>query len=346
MQIIAFCICLPIVNINKTTTTMTTKLLLLIAVVSSIIVGCTNSNNKTNDSTELNGDLIIFHAGSLAIPFKQAVAEFNKMHPKVNFLLESSGSVKCARKITDLNKPCDIMASADYTVINEMLIPDYTSWNIKFASNEMCIVYHDASRYGNEITQDNWHEILMKDDVIYGRSDPNSDPCGYRAVLVSQLAETHYKATGFSKRMIEKNAKYVRPKETDLLALLETNTIDYIFLYRSVAQQHGLKYLILPNEINLKKTEHAEFYRTSEVDINGKKPGEKITKRGEPMVYGFTVLNEAPNKIVAVEFAKFMLSKENGMAIMEENGQPSMVPSISASYSNIPEELKQFAKNN
>ena len=30
--------------------------------------------------------------------------------------------------------------------------------------------------------------------------------------------------------------------------LLETHTIDYIFLYRSVAQQHDLKYLLLPDE--------------------------------------------------------------------------------------------------
>ena len=282
----------------------------------------------------------------MSVPFKLAAEEFKKRHPKVNFLLESAGSVKCARKITDLNKACDIMASADYTVIDEMLIPEHTSWNIKFASNEMCIVYHEASKYSNEINDKNWYEILMKEDVFYGRSDPNSDPCGYRAVLVSQLAEKYYKQDGFSHELIEKDTKYIRPKETDLLALLETNTIDYIFLYRSVAEQHGLKYLVLPDEINLKKTEHAEFYRTSAVDINGKKPGEKITKKGEPMVYGITLLKNAPNKKAAMEFLKFLLSKEGGMTIMEKNGQPSMVPSVSATYSNIPDDLKEFAKSN
>jgi len=321
---------------------MKTRLFILAIIFSILLVGCTN-NSKKNQSNELSGDLVIFHAGSLSIPFKTAAAEFNKLYPKVNFLLESSGSVKCARKITDLNKPCDIMASADYTVIDEMLIPDHTSWNVKFASNEMCIVYHDASRYSKEINKDNWYEILMKNDVAFGRSDPNSDPCGYRAVLVSQLTEKYYMADNYSSEMLAKDAKYVRPKETDLLALLETNTIDYIFLYRSVAEQHGLKFLILPDEINLKKTEHADFYRTANVDINGKKPGELITKKGEPMVYGFTVLDNAPNRKVAIEFAKFMLSKDQGMAIMEKMGQPSMVPSQSSTFDNIPKELKQFA---
>ena len=90
-----------------------------------------------------NNKLIIFHAGSLSVPLKQMKDEFTKVNPDIEILLESAGSVKCARKITDLNKECDIMASADYTIIDEMLIPDYTGWNIKFASNEMAIVYHD-----------------------------------------------------------------------------------------------------------------------------------------------------------------------------------------------------------
>jgi molybdate/tungstate transport system substrate-binding protein len=305
-----------------------------------------NQQSQNEEKNELSGDVIIFHAGSLSVPLKLATEEFKKLHPGVNFFLESAGSVKCARKITDLNKVCDIMASADYTVIDEMLIPEHTNWNIKFASNEMCIVYHEASRYSEEINQDNWYEILMKDDVVYGRSDPNADPCGYRAVLVSQLAEKHYKQGDFSAKLLAKDTKYIRPKETDLLALLETNTIDYIFLYRSVAQQHGLKYLILPDEINLKKTEHADFYRTATVEINGKEPGEKITKKGEPMVYGITLLNNAPNKNAAAEFLKFMLSKDGGIKIMEENGQPSMVPSKSESYEAIPLEFKAFAVPN
>jgi molybdate/tungstate transport system substrate-binding protein len=77
----------------------------------------------------------------------------------------------------------------------------------------MCIVYHEASRYSEEINQDNWYEILMKDDVVYGRSDPNADPCGYRAVLGSQLAEKHYKQEDFSAKLLAKDTKYIRPKE-------------------------------------------------------------------------------------------------------------------------------------
>ena len=61
----------------------------------------------------LSGDLIIFHAGSLAVPMKEISAAFKKLHPEVNILMESAGSVECARKITDLSKACDILAAAE-----------------------------------------------------------------------------------------------------------------------------------------------------------------------------------------------------------------------------------------
>ena len=77
--------------------------------------------------------------------------------------------------------------------------------------------------------------------------------------------------------------------------------------------------------------------------ISGKKPGEFITKKGEPMVYGITVLKNAPNKKAAMKFVEFLLDKEKGIKIMEKNGQPSAVPMPTSSYDKIPKELKKFA---
>lgn len=313
---------------------------LFIAIIGTVIASCGSENNTIAP----NNKLVIFHAGSLSVPFKEITEEFKKENPDVMILLESAGSVACARKITDLNKKCDIIASADYTVIDEMLIPEHADWNIKFAGNEMTIVYNNDSKYSEEINQNNWHEILLKDNVAYGRSDPNSDPCGYRAVLVFQLAEKFYHIEGLSERIVGKDNEYIRPKETDLLALLETKTIDYIFLYRSVAEQHGLNFIILPDSINLKRPEIGEFYSNASVEINGKKPGEKIAKIGQPMVYGITMLKNASNKELAIKFLQFALSTDKGMSIMTKNGQSSMVPSYSETFNSIPHELKQFAK--
>jgi molybdate/tungstate transport system substrate-binding protein len=294
--------------------------------------------------TTLSGDLIIFHAGSLSVPMKEVAAAFNKLYPDVNILMESAGSVASARKITDLNRPCDILASADYAVIDNMLIPKYTGWNIKFVSNELSIVYHDKSRYADKISSKNCFSILMNKDVAYGRADPNADPCGYRSVLTLQLAEKFYKKPGIAKMIMEKDQNYIRPKEVDLLALLESNSIDYLFLYKSVAIQHRLKYVVLPDEINLKNPAFAQEYGAASTEINGKEPGKKEVIKGEPMIYGVTMLRDAPNKAAALAFLQFLLAKDKGMAIMEKNGQPTVIPQKNPNYQKLPNVLKPFAK--
>ena len=308
-----------------------------------LLIGCVRSDNKNNEDM-LSGDLIIFHAGSLSVPFKEMADSFEQHHPNVNIKREAAGSVDCARKITDLGRDCDIMASADYKVINKFLMPYYTDWQVKFATNEMTLVYHDESKYAGEINQNNWHDLIMQEDVLYGRSDPDSDPCGYRTVLTLKLAEKYYDKPQLASQMLSKDKRYMRPKETDLLALLESNTIDYIFLYRSVAEQHGLDYLTLPDSVNLGNPELEEWYGSVSVDIVGREPGEKMAMQGEPMVYGVTMLNEAPNPEVARAFMHFILSKDQGLRIMEKNGQSSLVPASSAHYDNLPEEFQVYAK--
>jgi len=292
----------------------------------------------------VEGDLIIFHAGSLSVPMKEMATEFKKLYPKVNLLMEASGSVAAVRKITDLNKPCDILASADYSVIDKMLVPKYADWNIKFAANEMCIVFTEKSKYASTITSKNWKDLLLKKEVLFGRSDPNSDPCGYRAAMTLQLAESYYKQAGLYKKFMEKDQAFMRPKETDLLSLLETNSVDYVFLYRSVAVQHHLKYIILPDEINLKNAAFAAQYATATVEINGNKPGEKQKMAGEPMIYSFTILKDSPNRAAAIAFAEFLLEKDKGQAIMMRNGQPSVVPMKVGNYDKVPERLRKFVK--
>lgn len=316
---------------------ITMKITVILILTLLFSAGCKSSKNE--DSKKL----IIFHAGSLSVPFKQATAAFQKSNPGVNIIMEAAGSRTCARKISDLKKPCDIMASADYTVINTLLIPDHASWNIRFAANEMVLAYHKSSKLSDKINADNWYSILMDKRVSFGRSDPNMDPCGYRSVLTMKLAEKFYKKQGLARKMLAKNINFIRPKETDLLALLESHTIDYIFLYRSVTLQHKLKALILPDQINLKQASLKKHYKNVKVKISGKKPGTYIYKYGAPMVYGITIPNNSPNPKLAKAFIKFLLDPEKGGKIMKDNGQPSVVPAASLSYKNIPGELKRYA---
>ena len=307
-------------------------IVLAIFILSSILFG-----------QEQNNRLIIFHAGSLTVPFEKIIDGFKKENPNVEVIKEIAGSRACARKISELHKECDIMASADYKVIDNLLIPTYALWNIKFATNEMAIVYTEHSRKADEINRDNWYDVMLGDDISIGRSDPNVDPCGYRAVLTMKLAESYYNQPGLANKLIAKDNEYIRPKETDLIALLEAGELDYIFLYRSVAEQHGLKFLILPDEINLKRAELQDEYKKVSVEISGKNPGEKIVQHGDAMVYGFTIPKNSPNPELAQKFVQYFLDKNKGLKILEELGQPTIIPSYSETYKFIPDDLKQYA---
>ena len=295
---------------------------------------------KDDDKTVMT----VFHAGSLTVPLKEVSELFMSEHPEIEVRAEAAGSRDCARKIRDLGRRCDVMASADYTVVADLLMGEHAEFNIRFATNEMAIAYTDKSRRVDEITRANWHEILLDKNVSFGRADPNRDPCGYRTVMVMQLAERHLKIPNLAEQLRTKDGgRYVRPKETDLLALLAAGEIDYLFIYRSVAGQHGLKMLLLPDEINLKSPDHAEAYAAAEVRVTGRKPGEFIVKRGRPMVYSVTIPTDAPNRAAAEQYVKLLLS-DRGRAIMERNGQPSPSPAGTDGYDKLPEALKPFCQ--
>ncbi len=287
--------------------------------------------------------LRIIHAGSLTVPVKEAADSFMNRNPGVRVLTEAWGSKAGARRVSDLGVPCDVFISADYKVIDNFLIPGHASWNIRFAGNELSVVYTPRSRYADEIHSGNWHEILLRDDVVYGRSDPDSDPCGVRSVLVTILAEIRYDHPGLSEKLLSRHRNMIRPKETDLIALLKTNTLDYIFLYRSVAQQHGLEYVRLPDSLNLRVPALNDWYAQARTETRGSLPGETITETGEAMVYGITIPHKTRNRQLADEFVKFFLSGDGGLDILERNGQHTMVPSFSATWEQIPEELRDFA---
>jgi molybdate/tungstate transport system substrate-binding protein len=300
--------------------------------------GCRNS------VADREKEIIIFHAGSLSVPFKQLAAEYRKINPGVKILMESAGSLVCARKVTELRKPCDIIASADYMVIDGLIIPEYASWSIKFATNEIVIAFREESRYSSEIDSSNWIDILLRDDVVYSRSDPDSDPCGYRSVMTFKLAEKYYGIPGLEGKLTAKDRNFIRPKEVDLIALVEAGAADYMLQYKSVARQHNLKYVELPDMINLGNPLMNEHYNSVSVDVAGKTPGSKMTVRGDYINYSLAVLRDAPNSVAATDFVSFMLSPE-GVEIFRRNGQDPVVPAITEQPAMIPSALKKYLGN-
>jgi molybdate/tungstate transport system substrate-binding protein len=271
--------------------------------------------------------VILFHAGSLTVPLAEMEKRFEAANPDIDVQREGGGSTKMARMISELNKPADIMASADYKVIDKTLIPAKADWNIRFATNQMVLCYTDTSRYAGEVNAGNWYEILARPDTVWGHSDPNLDPAGYRSLMVLKLAEKFYRTPGLYDRLIaNRPEKNVRPKSVELVSLLKTGNMDYAWEYLSVAVQHELKYVKLDDHINLGNYQFDDFYKQAEVQVTGEKPGTFTTRAGQSITYGVTLIKESPNPAGAVRFLEFMLAADGGLKVLEDMGQPPFVP--------------------
>lgn len=305
-----------------------------------VFIICFSSCNIRN-KTDSDNTIYIIHAGSLTLPVHELSRAFREENPDVRILTEAWGSKAGARRVIDINTPADVFMSADYMVIENMLIPDHASWYLPFATNELSIVFTERSRYASEINRDNWMEILMRNDVKYGRSNPDMDPCGVRSVFTIKLAEKKYNKQGFAQQLLEKDTDNIRPKETDLIALLEQNHIDYIFLYKSVAVQHGLKYLELPDSLALRNFELNDWYRKVSIETLGTRPGETITEYGEAMVYGLTIPHKTENPELAKRFVEFVMHPEKGQAILKKLGQDPVSNFENPYQKNIPESLAE-----
>lgn len=274
-----------------------------------------------------SGKLIIFNAGSLSVPLEAMEKAFEAKYPQVDVVREAGGSTKMARLISDDGKPADIMASADYTVIDKTLIPAHAAVNIRFATNQLVLCYTDKSKYADEISAANWTEILQRKDVVWGHSEPNLDPCGYRSLMVLQLAEKFYKQPGlYEKLLANRPVANVRPKAAELVSLLKNGEMDYAWEYRSVAVQHGLKFLILDDHINLGNYQMDDFYKQATVQVTGKEPGTFMTQTGQSVTYGVTLINNAPNQEAAEAFMAYLLDPQGGLKILDEMGQPPFIP--------------------
>ncbi len=316
-----------------------------------------------------NDTLTIMAASSLSNSMNATAAEFEKRHPNVKVQIQYGGSGDLISQITQLNKTPNIMASADYGLIDKSLMPDFATWNLKYAKNEMVIAYTDKSTNASQINSDNWYQILAQDDVKFGITDPNSAPAGYRAVMMIQLANSYYNNTTIFDDLITSNTAITskengtgfvisspsnlnpsdkvqsRPNVRDTLTLLQSGSVDYAFVYKSDAQQAGgdIKYLELPDELKLSNTSFESTYKEIKLVQFSDESGNKTkTITLTPIVYGITILTNAPEKDLAIEFMELLLSNE-GQTISQNNYIDPIAPAIpTADSTGIPSQLNQY----
>ena len=249
--------------------------------------------------------LVVFSAASLAVPMRALLDTVSRESGAV-VQEEHGGSLELARRVTELHRVPDVIALADEEVFPRVLVPSATSWYATFARNRMVIAWTARSRYASELDASTWFRILLRPDVLVGRTDPELAPAGYRALLMYALAEQYYREPGLAARLVRASpARLQRGNAAELAALLEAGELDYIIEYESLAQAHHFAMLRLPPEIDLGDASLASAYAVAAVRV--RRGQDSVTLRGTPIRYALSVPRAAPHAAAGARFVTTLL---------------------------------------
>jgi molybdate/tungstate transport system substrate-binding protein len=256
------------------------------------------------------GVLLVMNAASITRPVRAALDSF-AARTGAKYALEPGASLEIARRITELHRTPDVVLLADPDVFPQLLMPAHVQWYALFARNRIVLAYTPQSRGADRVNQDNWRTVITAPGVEVGRADPNTDPSGYRTLLTMQLAERHYHETGlFARLLAAAPPRNVRPREADQVALLQTHELDYIWTYENLAENDGLKFVKLPDAIDLGSPADSAGYAQVATRVSGKQPGDTLTMRGAPILFALTIPRQAENQAVAERFVAYLLSPD------------------------------------
>jgi molybdate/tungstate transport system substrate-binding protein len=243
------------------------------------IAGCTSPLNVAGPRSER---VSMLAAGSLNNALEHG------LRPAVDATLEveARGSAEVARLVAEGAKDPDVVAVADVALFDS---PMHPAWYAEFAANSIVVAYNPETDGGRrlEAAGSEWYRPLVEGRVSLGRTDPDLDPLGYRALFVLELA-TDYYGTGVDLRAAIPRRDQLYP-ETQLVSQFETGSIDAAITYRSMAVERGYDYVELPPEIDLSSPAFADTYASATYDLPGGK-----TVRGGPISYGATIRRRSP----------------------------------------------------
>jgi molybdate/tungstate transport system substrate-binding protein len=254
--------------------------------------------------------LVVYNAASLTRPIRAVLDSF-AARTGTRYAQESASSLELVRRLTELQSTPDVLALADPDLFSTLLEPKFTSWHALFGRNRMVLAYTPRSRGAADVGAGKWWEVLERPGVRVGRSDPNTDPSGYRTLLVWQLAGRHYHIPDMEARMLRAAPqRNVRPREADQVGLLQAGELDYIWTYENLAALMFLPYVKLPDAVDLGSPADSATYAAASTRVLGKRAGDTITVRGRPILFGVSIPRAAPHAAAAERFVAFLLSAD------------------------------------
>lgn len=191
----------------------------------------------------------------------------------------SAGSNALAAQIKG-GSPVSVFISVAKPALEASLLGSRApGWGIAFVNDQMSIGYmavstepagiqtviSDYQKASASNASADWSMFftdLTSGSVKVGISNPNTDPAGYRAWLVLEAAGKNFAGdeSYFVNRLLQSKANVTGASAAALVAPLQSGQIQFLFMYKSAAQSHGLTPFLLPRHINLGDTKLSSYY--------------------------------------------------------------------------------------
>ena len=259
------------------------------------------------------GEVVVFHSVTLTGALGEIAVALEHETPGLRVRLQPSEGTLAVRKLTELGLKADLVVVGDSLELAPLVEARRIRSATLFATDEIVLAHQDHSRFTDEIATTNWTEVLGRPDVRLGCADPATSDAGLHAQLAWQLAGQ----PGLRARCAREQTV---PGELELVALLESRAVDYVFLHRSTAEGHRLKTTALPKEWNLSQRELEDAYRTASVTIAG------TPRPGAAIACAAAIPEDAQNPAGARVLLDALLSSSGKRALARAGLHPLLAP--------------------
>ncbi len=254
----------------------------------------------------------VFYAGSLVNLNENLVGPAFAAGSGYTYLGKSAGSGAIANQIKGKLATPDVVEFADPAVNTTLMGSangNYVSWYFTYATSQLVVGFDPKSKFAKEFVQVQKHQLpffkaLQQKGLRIGRTDPNIDPKGYRAIWMANLTQQRYHLKGFEQKLFgpTENASQVFPEQV-LVARMLTGQVNAGIFYLSEVKDLGIPYVTLPAQVNLGSTKYARTYATQHFTTTA---GQTIT--GAPIQYTITIPSTVKDQAGAEAFVRFVLS--------------------------------------
>jgi molybdate/tungstate transport system substrate-binding protein len=278
----------------------------------------------SSSSTATPSPLITYSADAYATEAAALLAGFSQSTKVAVAPVKSGGTFADASQI-ESGAPDDIFISVSLAATGPQYLGSVSSdWAIGFASDQMVIAYNNATsasqavREGRAAESSNattdWNTFftsLTSGVVKLGISDPVADPAGLRGWLVLEAAGYLYSGGNqsvYTSELLKTGSNVTGASAAALVAPLQSDQIQFLFIYKSAAVSDHLNFIALDGHINLGDSSLGTFYsKFSYTDSAG-------TTTGSPIILCVTVPVSSTNPSDAILFVKYVVQNAAGLS--------------------------------